>query len=414
MSTEHAIVTVTRTLRLILEKEVPQKMGITTDVMQPLVVETFAPHKVRELRKDENVLNLYLYKTEVNAAWRNQSLPAMGKSGPPPLAINLEYLVCAYGEGDREDIAHFYLGAAMRVLHDCTVVPRARLAAEVEGKGLVHQQIENIRVSPRPMSVEELSKLWSVLGTPYRISAAYEVTVLLIESKTPASSGPPVLRRGPDDRGPVAITTPPPALLHAKPATNFPAVRFDEDLVLTGEHLGGGTADAFVRHPLLADAIQLPVSIVSDTEARIHIPPLGGGVASKWPAGIWTVSLVVTRPNQPKWTTNEVPFALAPAVTIAPTANNTPNTDFELTITAFPQVRAGQKALVLWDAQQLVPKSIATAAGVDTPTVVKIDVQGDVGPHRVRLRVDGVDSIPVRIVNGLMEFDPNQSVEVSP
>ncbi|HWW62089.1 MAG TPA: DUF4255 domain-containing protein, partial [Thermoanaerobaculia bacterium] len=159
MSSEHAIITVTRTLRQILEKEVPQKMGIASDVLQPLQVTTLAPHQVRVAHKADNVVNLYLYRTEVSAAWRNQTLPSSWPSSPPPLALNLEYLVCAYGEGEREDIAHFYLGAAMRVMHDCTIVPRAKLAAEVEGKGLVHRQLENIRVSPRAFSIEEMSKL---------------------------------------------------------------------------------------------------------------------------------------------------------------------------------------------------------------------------------------------------------------
>lgn len=416
MSTEHAIVTVTRTLRQILEKEVPQKMDVAADVLQPLQVSTLPPHKVRDVHKTENVLNLYLYRTEVSAAWRNQPLPSAGPSAPPPLALNLEYLVCAYGEGEREDIAHFYLGAAMRVLHDCTVVPRAKMAAEVEGKGLVHLQLENIRVAPRAFSVEEISKLWSVLGTPYRISAAYIATVLLIDSHTKTTSGPPVLRQGADDRGPVAMSTPPPSLTSATPAKKgFRAVRLGEELALDGESLDGATVQALFRHPLLKDPIARSVTPVSSERVRVTIPAAApaSGVPKKWPVGIWTVSLEITKANQPKWTTNEVPFALAPAITISPKTFNTPNTIFTLTIESTQQIRAEQSVLVLFDDQQMPPSAPpTTAAGDDAPTVVQAKVQGDVGLHRVRLRVDGIDSIPVIETNGLLEFDPNQSVEV--
>lgn len=418
MSTEHAIVTVTRTLRQILEKEVPQKMGVASDVVQPLQVTTLSPHKVRDVHKSDNVLNLYLYRTEVSAAWRNQPLPSAGPSSTPPLALNLEYLVCAYGEGDREDIAHFYLGAAMRVMHDCTVVPRAKMAAEVEGKGLVHLQIENIRIAPRAFSVEEISKLWSVLGTQYRISAAYIATVLLIDSHTKTSSGPPVLRQGADDRGPVAMSTPRPSLSGATPANKaFRAVRLGEDLFLDGESLDGATVQAVFRHPLLAAPIQRNVTPVSSERVKVTIPAAApaSGVPKKWPIGVWTVSLVIAKPNQPQWTTNEVPFALAPTIAISPKTNNTPNTLFTLTIESTQQIRAEQSVLVLFGDQQLPPSvPPTTAAGTDAPTVVTVKVKGDVGLHRVRLRVDGIDSIPVIQAGDLLEFDPDQTVEVTP
>lgn len=415
MSTELAITTVTRTLRQILEKEVPAKMGIAADVVQPLQVTTLPPQKVRDIHKSDNVINLYLYRTEVNAAWRNQPIPASGPSAPPPLALNLEYLICTYGEGEREDIAHYYLGAAMRVMHDCAIVPRAKLAAEVEGKGLVHQQLENIRVSPRGFSIEEISKLWSVLGAQYRISAAYNVTVLLIDSRTKSASGPPVLRQGADDRGPVAMTTPPPTLDAAKPASGFRAVRLGEDLLIEGENLEGGTAQAFLRHPALKDPKPWPATIVSGVEATIAIPAAvpASGVSKNWPSGVWTVALEITRPNQPKWTTNEVPFALAPSITISPASINTPNAPFTLTINATPMLRDGQTALVLFDDQQTPPKTATTAPGDDSPTVIKADVQGDVGKHLVRLRVDGIDSIPIIKTNDQLDFDPTQSVEVT-
>ncbi|HWW60682.1 MAG TPA: hypothetical protein VN181_04870, partial [Thermoanaerobaculia bacterium] len=229
--------------------------------------------------------------------------------------------------------------------------------------------------------------------------------------------GPPVLRRGADDRGPVAMTTPPPTLEAAKPASGFRAVRLGEDLLIDGENLEGGTALAFFRHPALTTPLQRAVTAISGEQVKVTIPAAApaSGVPKKWPAGVWTVSLEITRPNQPKWTTNEVPFALAPTITIAPTTTNPPNVVFALTIDATPQIRDGQTVLVLFDDRQLPPSAPpATAPGDDSPTVVTANVEGDLGFHRVRLRVDGIDSIPVIKTGELLDFDPNQSVQVTP
>ena len=70
---------------------------------------------------------------------------------------------------------------------------------------------------------------------------------------------------------------------------------------------------------------------------------------------------------------------------------------------------------MLWGDQQVTPASVTTPGGDDdAPTTITADVSGALGKHRVRLRVDGVDSIPIKVVNGGFEFDDDQSVEVQP
>jgi Pvc16 N-terminal domain len=420
MSSEHAIITVTRALRQILSTYIPQTMGLSSgDVQQAFEVVTLPPHRVRDLKQVENLINLFLYRTDVNAAWRNMPLPSQakpGESAPPPLALNLEYMISAYGEREQEDIAHFFLGEAMRVLHDCTIVPRAALANEVEGKGRVHEQIENVRVTPLPLSVEEMSKLWSTFQTGYRVSAAYLVTVLLIDSHAPIKSALPVLKRGPDDRGVTTLTVPPPSLTLAKSGSGFGAARLNETVTLVGEHLEGGTAVARLSHPRLAAPLTRPATLVDDTTATFLLPDPAAeaGTAAAWPAGVYAIDLVVTRPNQPVWTTNEVTLPLAPSVTVSPnTTGPPPNIPFVLTIDAIPQVRDDQTVFVVFGDRQIAPDAITTPPGnPDAATTVSATASGDAGIHRVRLRVDGVDSIPIKIVNGGFEFDQNQSVKV--
>ena len=98
----------------------------------------------------------------------------------------------------------------MRILHDVAIVPRAKLKKALAIAGL-HEQLERITVTPRQLSIEEISKLWSVFQTQYQVSAAYLVTVVLIDSKASRRTPLPVLKRGPDDRGVTAVAMPPPS-----------------------------------------------------------------------------------------------------------------------------------------------------------------------------------------------------------
>jgi uncharacterized protein DUF4255 len=422
VSTELAITAVTATLRQVLDDEVAGKWGVDVlsgDLTKDRFITNLPLHKVRELHTSENIINLFLYRTDVNPAWRNLSPPTQGKSGdgaPPPLALNLEYLISAYGEDDREEVAHFLLGQAMRILHDVALVPRQKLF-DVLKRARLHDQIERITVTPRSLSIEEISKLWSVFQTQYRVSAAYLVTVVLIDSRVAKPAPLPVLTRGPQDSGVTAIAAAPPALDAAKPASGFGAVRLGEDLFILGERLDASGVTAKVRHSFMPAARTLPVTGMNAGQLKVTLPAAApaSGVAAAWPAGIYSLWLEVTRPPQPSWATNEVPFVLAPSITVVPKSLQPPTASFEVTILATPQVHPSQAATVLFDDLQLTPKPITLPADADAGSTVKADVPGSVaGFHRVRLRVDGIDSIPMKRVGDTVVFDVDQSVEVKP
>jgi hypothetical protein len=418
MSTDLAVTAVTRTIRQILDDGVVPKWGNDVpggDLTKQLIVANLPPHKVRDQHSSQNVVNVFLYRTDLNAAWRNLTLPSEtkpGEDGGSPLALNLEYLITAYGEDDREDAAHFFLGQAMRVLHDCAILPRAAFQS-VLPKANVHRQIERVTITPKPLSIEEMSKLWSIFQTQFRISTTYLVTVVLIDSLAATRSVLPVLTLGPQDSGVVVLTSRPPALEYAKAASGFSAARLGESVAVYGERLDGDGLSALLRHPLVQNSVELPVTSVDASRVDVALPAAAGaGVSAAWPAGVFLLSLRVTRPNVPTWKTNEVPFLLAPSITVSPKTNTNPGPDFEVTIEATPQVRGEQPVSAIWDDREIAPKSVTTPAGADAPTKVVFDAPGDLGLHRVRLRVDGIDSIPIKKVNELPTFDPDQSVEV--
>ena len=74
-------------------------------------------------------LNLFLYRTSRNLGWAEVGLPSFDGNGTrltnPPLALNLHYLLTAYGSADFQ--AEILLGYAMHLLHERPVLDRAAI-----------------------------------------------------------------------------------------------------------------------------------------------------------------------------------------------------------------------------------------------------------------------------------------------
>ena len=189
MSNPLAIAAVTATLRNLLTQ------GVTTDPdLADATVTTQPPDKARDGNNNANQLNLFLYQTMLNAAWRNMDMPRQvkpGETGQPPLALDLHYLITAYGRNNDDVFSHHLLGRAMRILHDHPLLGEAEIKAALPDNDL-HEQVERVRITPQPLSLEEMSKLWTTFQTQYRISVAYEVGVILVDSSRDASAPLPV------------------------------------------------------------------------------------------------------------------------------------------------------------------------------------------------------------------------------
>ena len=99
------------------------------------------------------------------------------------------------------------LGAVVRDLHARPVLTREMIVNAIASQPFLAASnladaIEQVKIVPAPMELDELSKLWSVLyQTPYVLTLSYHASVLLIESEDPVEAPLPVLRRGEQDRG---------------------------------------------------------------------------------------------------------------------------------------------------------------------------------------------------------------------
>ena len=207
MSNALAIASVTAVLKDLLNNGVidHQLSGVVGEV----TVSALPPDRLLIAGQAETSrINLFMYHVTPNQGWRNVSLPSRNADGDrtsnPPLGLNLHYLLSTYGANEFD--AEVLLGYAMQLLHETPVLTRESIrrtlapASPVNGAVLppplnalvaseLADQVEQIRVVPETMSLEEVSKLWTAIQSHYRPTAAYQASVVLIESRRSARVG---------------------------------------------------------------------------------------------------------------------------------------------------------------------------------------------------------------------------------
>lgn len=385
MSNDRAIAEVTTALQHLLQAAI----AIDPDVGDGKV--TSRPPDSARKNEAGNQLNLFLYRTAIDAAWRNADPPSArpGEPGISPLALVLSYVVTAYGAADDDLLAHRLLGIAMRTLHDNPVLPRESLAdlALVSG---VDVQPERVRITPGPIPQDELSRMWSTFGTGYRISVTYDVSTVLIDSTRVMPTPLPVLTRGQDDQGPLVaggvtsahLTGMAPLVsgLTKSPLRPDPNKAFAVDLVLTGQFLGE-VESLTVTGRQLAQPVEVVPQSVSDQEIQASLP------AGTLPAG--SFSLVANLPGRPAASV-EVPFAVAPAISQAsPLVARLAAGSGTVKLTCSPDAVQGQPVeLVIRD------RTFAGTVSKRDGSKLSFDVTGmETGTYPIRLRVDRQDSL---------------------
>ena len=202
MSSRLAIGAVSAVLRNLLDDAM---INVNPDLGTTVDVSAVAPDTI-DLENDQAAprLNLFLYQVTPNSGWRNAALPSRNGVGDRltnvPLALDLHYLVTAYGRSDFH--AEILLGYAMHVLHERPWLDRASIrealnpggsldlsmfppAIQALSRSDLADQVEAIKIVPEALGTDELSKLWSAIKSDYRPSAAYRVSVVLIEAARP-------------------------------------------------------------------------------------------------------------------------------------------------------------------------------------------------------------------------------------
>ena len=347
MSNALAIASVTTTLRRLIERSLPDDISgsqVTTKPPDKATSNDSGPDNA-----SNNQINVFLYQTELHPNWRNQTMPGLvnpGETGQPPLALNLYYLLTAYGEGDDDTLSHRLLGQAISTLHDHPILTadEIRLSTETElPASNLHQQIECVRITPQPVSLEDLSRLWATFQTQYRISMAYQVSVILIESTRPSRAPQPVLTRGSlDDSGVDVLPNlvlPYPAIQSIRLPNQQPSLLLSDaiPIVLVGQNFVGSNLTVMLQHRSFQDPVEIPIA-EGDRTAN-EIPVTLPNEPDRWPAGHYTVSIKLDQTEEGRTltrTSNELTLAVAPEIsTITATRNGDVVT---VSVTCSPEV----------------------------------------------------------------------------
>ncbi len=347
------------------------------------------------------LVNVFLYQVTPNAAYRNANVPTRRAAGDlaqrPQAALDLHYIFTFHGDDTTLEPQRL-MGAVITALESQPLLtPKNITSAATQytflaGSGL-DSQIERVKFTPTALSLEEFSKLWSVFfQVEYSLSAAYQASVVLMESDVTPLFAPPVLTpklyvnlfRAPFINQVVASTKPEDPIISG--AT----------LLIQGEQLSApGTSI------LLGGQFRTPTNI-TDTQITLPLP-------SDVAAGVQSLQIVqqnlIGQPAvlHPGIESNVAPFVLHPTIT-SPTAVTDPQSTAQLkisdvTLTVQPNIYANQRVVVLLNDPSTTPATGYASAGVIATTApssnqITVPISNvPTGSYLVRMQIDGAESL---------------------
>ncbi len=443
MSDSLAIAAITNALRALLQTGLTNADNDPTAGSSNVLVTTLPPDKVQT--GGGNKVNLFLYQANINPSWRNMDVPWQtrpGETKPTPLPLDLYYLITVY-YGENEDGidtattgvlsgGHRLLGRAMRILHDHPNLSADEINHALPQAERLHHpygQPECVHITPHPLSIDEVSKIWTGFQTQYRLSAAYEASVVLIESTRPARTPVPVLQRGEADRGVKSIFGPFPQVgAVGRPRATRPGIQLGDVVELIGQNLGGMEARVRFRHARLDQSAalsgpnELP-ALDGSTNIRLSVQlplPSDNAALPSWPAGYYQVTVRLPGdPGEPDAASNQMSLLLAPILNPLTMFNQhglvarDAQDRLFLAVESIPPALSEQSAVLMVGSHALTlqpyrqpPGRLLFAGSV--PVMDKFAI--------VRLRVDGVDSLAFTQVDPTLPpvFDTGQMVKVRP
>jgi len=388
MSNYLAIATVTATLKRILHAVV------SVDV-NGADVRTVRPETLTNDTAFVGV-NLFLYQVTPNAALRNDDLPTRRSDGTvmqrPKAALDLHYLFSFYGD-DTKFEPQLVLGSVVRTLHSQPILARQEIQDTIlhttfpaPTPSNLADSIELVRFTPTGLSLEELSKLWSVfLQTPHTLSVSYQGSVVLIESEDTPIVAPPVLQRKlyvlPFNQPMIDTVTP--QMIDSTPGASLTLqghnLRADHTLVVFG-------AIEATPDPAMTDE-RLVVAVPSGLQAGMQslqvIQPVYIGIPPVRHTGV-------------EFESNIAAFVLRPFINKSGAVYQITATSSDVTVQVSPTVGKDQQVVLLLNQisndLSTTYTFLAPARSADSNSIT-IPIQSvPTGDYLVRIRVDNAES----------------------
>ncbi|HWE85324.1 MAG TPA: Pvc16 family protein [Terracidiphilus sp.] len=378
--------------------------GPATVLISPPGITNKAPDMIPTGGDEPPQLNLFMYYASINPALRNEGLPSMGPNGSllsnPPLAINLHYLVTAYGANAFDP--ELLLAFAMQVFHNTPVVPRDVIQSALTdlGKGTpsneqqlitgstLASQIEHIRITPEALTTEEIYRLWTAFQTHYRPTTSYQVSVVVIQNTQSYQSNLPVQKRA----------------LVALPLTGPMITTVSPQMAAVGQILtinGSNFLNGPPSNTLVSFEGNTPVTPLSVQGNCVRV-----AVPTSLSAGICNVRIMcnVTFPSSstphPCFASNAAPFQLIPTLQPATIPPYQATQGSALKLTVSPAVGNLQE-VVVYIGDQAIPQPQAPPTGPSTSTTVTVTVPSTIAPktYPIRVEVDGAQSLLTQDTN---------------
>jgi hypothetical protein len=409
MSNFRAIATVTATLQSVLQAVVQADVpgaGVSTVRPSDPATGNLPPTRV----------NLFLYQVTLNPHRNNLDLPTRSSQGDlvqrPQIALDLHYLMSFYGDDGALEPQRL-LGSTVALLHSQPLITRAQIDAAIADASKpflaasdLAEQPELVRFTPLTMSLEEVSRLWSVmLQVQYVLSVAYKASVVLVER--PLTPRPTLPTRAVNL---AAVPIRQPFILQViaqagegVPITPGAAVEID------GANLGGAGIEVDIDGTAVALGTAQPDRITLTLPATLAAGPhsvqvrQGGPIGANGgtrPAFASNLGVFVLQPTVMKTAGNynvaisnvqgagAAPRSATITVGVAPAVAPTQTTTLEML--------AGQQVAYTFRAQPLTAASAQLAFAVSGVTA---------GNYVLRVRIDGAES--------LLDLDANR-VPIAP
>ncbi|MBE9003012.1 DUF4255 domain-containing protein [Nostoc sp. LEGE 12447] len=420
MSNVLSIAAVTAVLKVLLEN------GLVSDPIAAsvgdVIVTALPPDRISVEADERAQINLFLYQVTQNrnVDWvsqefrsRHSRINGNASSQSPPLALDLHYLLTAYGAKDFQ--AELLLGYAMHLLHKTPAITSdiientlinasttntssafSQAVASVSVPDLA-EQIGQIKLTPEFFNMEETSKLWSALQTHYRPSATYLASMVLIESSKPENSEVYIM--------PLSQPTIEQVMASAKTEQT---IFTGTTLVIRGKRLRGEITRIRLSH---RETLLVPHD-VKETQISLLIPSdLYASVQ-----GIQVVHLTMGNAGQTDYVfeSNVAAFVIHPTITafVAQVENSGDNLrTAEITVKFQPKVGKAQRVILLLNEVSVnspVAYSFLVASRIEDTDAITIPVKNvKPGTYIVRVQVDGAES-PLHRKNQSGAYDSPQ------
>lgn len=387
MSNDLAIATVTATLKRVLENTVTGRISGTS-------ITVGQPDPKDATTSNDGRVNIFLYQVTHNPGWRNADLPTRRADGSvsqrPQLALDLHYLLSFYGDKTKL-LPERLMGLVMKTLQAQPFLPRQMIRDTVatdeysflEASDLA-EQTELVKFSPVSLSLEELSKIWSIFfQTQYVLSTAYQGTVVLIESEDK-----PVVSLPVGERTITVDATLPPG------PVSPPVITQIHSQAGTGEPITAGSTLLIQGQALTKTAIaSIQISEQSFTPAEFNIENSEISLTLTHPllAGVKTLQIFYQNGDR----SNLAKFILRPQ--IASVTLQTQSRQIQLTLDL--PVAKGQKVVVVLSQETPEPshtlpwvasEDVAASGTIEIPIPSQTEINS--GRYRVRVQVDGAES----------------------